>query len=86
MHTELTGAARANDAAILEALEAASFDGGGHEMVIGIRNETGAIYRRVFTVGMSDFMGCINALSSLGLVDELANSANMAEGCDAIFS
>lgn len=85
METDLIGTARANDAAIVQALTKASFDGGGYTMVIGIRNESGQIYRRVTAVGMSDFMGCINALLALGLSDEMADVKTMREGCDAIF-
>ena len=79
--------ARANDAAILRALESQGMaDGGGNGMRIGIRNEAGAIYRTVQTSGLGDFMGCIGALLGLGLTDELADSAGTREGMDAIFS
>lgn len=79
-------ALRADDDRILAALKKCRFDGGGNTMIIGIRNEAGAIYRGVTTVGMGDFMQAVGALQKLGLTDELAESIGMREKCDAIFS
>ncbi len=77
---------RANDEKILASLKKNARDGGGNTMSIGIRNESGQIYRAVQTVGMGEFMAVIDGLFTIGLTDELANVSEMREGCDAIFS
>ena len=47
---------RANDQQVVAAVKAkARGNGGGATMVIGVRNETGAIYRRFHVTGLGDF-------------------------------
>ena len=78
---------RANDQQVVAAVKAkARGNGGGATMVIGVRNETGAIYRRFHVTGLGDFMGAVGALQDLGLNDELSNETSMRDGCDAIFA
>lgn len=79
---------RADDQEIVDAAEKAAAGGaglGGGPMCIGIRNEAGQIYRAISTEGMGEFMDVIGALLDRGLVDELKDSYEMREGCDAIF-
>lgn len=56
-------AARTNDATILSAINEEARDGGGNTMVIGIRNESGDIYRVVKAEGLGEFMGIVGVLS-----------------------
>jgi hypothetical protein len=74
------------DAKILEIVQAEEFDGGGHNMTFGIRNEAGAIYRRITMTGLTELMGVVTALQRAGFVDELADSTRMKDGCDGIWS
>jgi hypothetical protein len=55
-------------------------------MQIGIRNSKGEIYRSIGITGMSEFLGLIQHLVDIGLVDELAAANNSRGGYDAIFS
>ena len=55
-------------------------------MVIGIRNEDGAIYRLIGAGKMKNFMNAVEELSDLGLLDELQDSKTNKDGCDSIFS
>jgi hypothetical protein len=55
-------------------------------MVIGIRNEAGAIYRLIGAARMQNFMNAVEELADLGLTDELQDSKSNKEGCDSIFS
>lgn len=76
-----------NDAALLQSLEeAVNPELGGSDMVIGLRNAEGKVYRRITVSGLGNFMGAINALVGSGMADELEHSFGMREGCDAIFS
>lgn len=89
MRTQIIDGAnpRTNDQDVVTAVEAqARGNGGGATMVIGVRNEGGALYRRFHVTGLGDFMGAVGALQDLGMQDELANETTMREGCDAIFA
>jgi hypothetical protein len=77
------------DQAITTALTAETqemVDMGGHDMVVGIRNTDGVLYRRVTVEGLGPFLGVIEVLVAQGLVDELEDLDGMREGCDAIFA
>lgn len=91
MQTKLIQGAtpRANDQHIVAKVEAEAHDewgGGGNDMVIGVRNEAGQIYRHFITTGMGEFMNAVSALEDLKLRDELVDAVGMREGCDAIFA
>lgn len=78
---------RVNDDKILAAVtNKATGDTDGNVMTLGVRNESGQIYRVFFTTGLREFQRAIGALKNLGFRDELTDSFNMKEGCDAIFS
>jgi hypothetical protein len=77
---------RDDDAALVKAIEKKAFPGGGNKMVIGVRNESGAIYRKIEAVGLAEFMGVIGCFETLKFTDELEDSGSMKDGCDAIFS
>nr|WP_315540548.1 hypothetical protein [uncultured Comamonas sp.] len=78
---------RVNDDKILAAVtNKATGDIDGNVMTLGVRNEDGQIYRVFFTTGLREFQRAIGALKNLGFRDELADSFNMKEGCDAIFN
>lgn len=72
--------------ALTNALKRCAFDGGGKDMVVGVRNHSGAIYLKITTVGMAEFFNVVNCLDSREFDDELAESTRMKDGCDAIFS
>ena len=55
-------------------------------MLIGVRNEDGEIYRLIGASKKNSFMNAVEELFDLGLVDELADTEETKEGCDAIFS
>lgn len=55
-------------------------------MQIGIRNEDGNIYRAIGVTGMHEFLGAIDKLVDIGLVDELQEEDGPRHGYDAIFS
>lgn len=89
MDTELISAITPldNDAALLQSLEeAVNPEHGGSDMVIGLRNQEGKLYRRITVSGMGNFLGAIEALTGSGMTDELEHAFGMREGCDAIFS
>ncbi|MES2400200.1 MAG: hypothetical protein V4573_09455 [Pseudomonadota bacterium] len=77
---------RDDDAAIVKAVNKEAFPGGGNTMVIGVRNQVGAIYLKVEAVGLAEFMGVIGCFEKLKFTDELEDSGSMKDGCDAIFS
>jgi hypothetical protein len=56
------------------------------KMLIGVRNEAGEIYRLIGAAKLNSFMNAVEELFDLGLVDELENTEEPKEGCDAIFS
>lgn len=55
-------------------------------MQIGVRNEAGEIYRLIGATKLNSFMNAVEELFDLGLTDELENTEEAKEGCDAIFS
>jgi len=55
-------------------------------MVIGVRNEAGEIYRLIGAATLNSFMNAVEELFDLGLNDELQDTEEQKEGCDAIFS
>lgn len=56
------------------------------QMLIGVRNEAGDIYRLIGATKLNSFMNAVEELFDLGLVDELQDTEEPKEGCDAIFS
>jgi hypothetical protein len=55
-------------------------------MLIGVRNEAGEIYRLIGAATLNSFMNAVEELFDLGLVDELQDTEEPKDGCDAIFS
>jgi hypothetical protein len=56
------------------------------KMQIGVRNEAGEIYRLIGATKLNSFMNAVEELFDLGLVDELQDTEEPRDGCDAIFS
>jgi hypothetical protein len=56
------------------------------KLLIGIRNDDGAIYRLIGATRHNSFTNAIEELFDLELVDELQDTDGTCEGCDAIFS
>ena len=56
------------------------------KMLIGVRNESGEIYRLIGATKLNSFMNAVEELFDLGLVDELQDTEEPKDGCDAIFS
>ena len=56
------------------------------KMLIGVRNEAGEIYRLIGATKVNSFMNASEELIDLGLVDELQDTEEPKDGCDAIFS
>ena len=56
------------------------------DMLIGVRNEAGEIYRLIGATKLNSFMNAVEELFELGLVDELEDTEEPKDGCDAIFS
>ena len=56
------------------------------KLLIGVRNEDGEIYRLIGATKHNSFMNAIEELFDLGLTDELQDSDDIVDGCDAIFS
>ena len=54
-------------------------------MIIGVRNESGEIYRLIGATKLNSFMNAVEELLDLGLEDELQDTEEQKEGCDAIF-
>jgi hypothetical protein len=55
------------------------------EMLIGVRNEAGDIYRLIGASKLNSFMNAVEELFDLGLADELEDTEEPKDGCDAIF-
>ena len=55
-------------------------------MLIGVRTDSGEIYRLIGATKLNSFMNAVEELIDLGLVDELQDTEEQKEGCDAIFS
>ncbi|SEO36777.1 hypothetical protein SAMN05428959_10744 [Duganella sp. CF517] len=56
------------------------------KLLIGVRNEDGEIYRLIGATKHNSFMNAVEELFDLGLTDELQDSDDIVDGCDAIFS
>ena len=56
------------------------------KLLVGVRNEDGEIYRLIGATKHNSFMNAIEELFDLGLVDELQDTEEPKDGCDAIFS
>lgn len=56
------------------------------KMLIGLRNETGDIYRLIGAAKANNFMNAVEELVDLGLIDELQDTEEPQDGYDAIFS
>ncbi|WP_394778378.1 hypothetical protein [Undibacterium sp.] len=56
------------------------------QMIIGIRNEAGDIYRLIGAAKLNSYMNAVEELMDLEMVDELEKLEEPREGCDAIFS
>ncbi len=56
------------------------------KMLIGVRNESGDIYRLIGATKVNSFMNAVEELFDLGLVDELKDTEAPQDGYDAIFS
>jgi hypothetical protein len=56
------------------------------KMVIGIRNDTGTIYRLIGANKINSFMNAVEELIDLDLLNELQDVEGPREGCDAIFA
>ena len=56
------------------------------KMLIGVRNEAGEIYRLIGATKVNSFMNAVEELFDLGLADELQDTEEPKDGCDAIFS
>ncbi|TFW26645.1 hypothetical protein [Duganella callida] len=68
-------------------LETASADDVRQQaLIIGVRNEAGDIYRLIGATKHNSFMNAVEELFDLELVDELEQTDEPVEGCDAIFS
>ncbi|RJG08446.1 hypothetical protein [Massilia cavernae] len=55
------------------------------KMVIGVRNETGDIYRLIGATKANSYMNATEELADMELIDELQDVEETREGCDAIF-
>ncbi|WLI88731.1 hypothetical protein Q4S45_18720 [Massilia sp. R2A-15] len=56
------------------------------KLLIGVRNEAGQIYRLIGAPKANNYTNAVEELEDLGLVDELQDTEDPQEGCDAIFS
>ena len=72
--------------AMVEAQAHVEWRGTVKDRVIGIRNESGQVYRHVIASGMGEFMHLISTLEALNLREQLLDTLGMREECDAIFS
>ena len=55
------------------------------KLIIGIRNDSGDIYRLIGATKHNSFTNAIEELVDLGLVDELHDADTPQDGYDAIF-
>lgn len=68
-------------------LETASEDAVRKEtLIIGVRNESGKIYRIIGAPALKNYMNAVEELLDLGLVDELQDAEKSVDGYDSIFS
>ncbi|ODB95163.1 hypothetical protein A3197_17535 [Candidatus Thiodiazotropha endoloripes] len=73
------------DKKVTEAIESYPIDGGGKTMVVGVQNLDGDVYRVIQATGMGAYINITSELSSLGLIDELAESIFGQNGFDSLF-
>lgn len=55
-------------------------------LLIGIKNESGKIYRIIGAPALKNYMNAVEELLDLGLVDELQDAEKSIDGYDSIFS
>ena len=72
------------DSKISECLRPLRMDEGGKDMLIGIENEEGEVYRVLKSTGMGAYISVVEALLKLGLRDELAEVVNSKTGLDSL--
>jgi len=60
-------------------------DGGGKDMIVGVQNFDGDVYRIIKATGMGAYIHVTSELAEIGLKDELANSLSGKGGFDSIF-
>ena len=73
------------DEKVTEAIASYPIDGGGKTMVVGVQNLGGEVYRVIQVTGMGAYINITSELSSLGLIDELAESIYGQNGLDSLF-
>lgn len=67
--------------------EADPFGPGIGVAILGIRNTSGEIYRRIEAVGVKETFGIINGLEALGFINEMTGyDAAPVERCNGVFS
>lgn len=55
-------------------------------LIIGIRNDSGEIYRIIGATRSNSYMNAVEELFDLGLINEIGDEDGPKEGCDAIFA
>lgn len=73
------------DEQVTKAITSYPIDGGGKTMVVGVQNLDGDVYRVIHATGMGAYINITSELSSLGLIDELAESIFGQNGLDSLF-
>ncbi|WP_338847195.1 hypothetical protein V8J88_00565 [Massilia sp. W12] len=56
------------------------------KMIIGIRNDSGEIYRLIGSMHLKNYMNAVEELFDMEMADELQDVEGQRHGCDAIFS
>jgi hypothetical protein len=82
-------ASHPSSAAVLAALEELRKDypgmGGGKPMVVVLETATGDVVLRAQTLGLGAFMGLVDRLQELDLIDRLEHRSGPERGVDAAF-
>ena len=73
------------DEQVTKAIDSYPIDGGGKTMVVGLQNLDGDVYKVIHATGMGAYINITSELSSLGLIDELAESIFGENGLDSLF-
>ena len=73
------------DEKVTETIRSCPVDGGGNTMVVGVKNLNGDVYRILQVTGMGAYIHITSDLSSIGLIDELAESMFGKDGLDSLF-
>ena len=55
-------------------------------LIIGIRNDSGEIYRIIGATKSNSYMNAVEELFELELINEIGDEDGPKEGCDAIFA